>query len=114
MSNTLRIDCEQVDIDSDNNETNSESYTISYDFTVRRVKTFSLATGSIWRDISFEDLASIGYLKISSDQDLDLRLNGTTTALTSLRDLVFKGLCTQIQLRNNSGSTANITLEMYS
>jgi hypothetical protein len=113
MTSTLRIDCQQADIDADNNETNSKEYTVSVDFTVSRVKTFSLATGAIWRDISFEDLASISFLRIISDQEIEVRINGTTTAMTELKNLIFQGLCTQIQIRNNSGATAEITVEMY-
>jgi hypothetical protein len=110
---TLRIDCNQTDIDSENNESNSKSFTITDEFTVHRTIPLAIASSTQWLNIPFIDLATVSFVIVDSDQEIGIRMNGTSTALTSATNLVFKGLVTSLEIQNNSGEVANISVEIF-
>jgi len=109
----LRIACEQVEIDDDNNETNSAEYTLTHEFTVSRKKVFAMASGSGWQSVSMDDLSDAGLIKVVSDKEIDVELNNVDTVLTELKSLIYQGYISQIRIRNNSGESAEIKLELY-
>lgn len=114
MSNyTLRITANQKDIDSDNNETNQEDYTISTDFDVRRTFNYIKTTGSTFYAVDMEDISTAVGVRIYSDQVIGIKLNGSSDIIDGLTNLILTGEVTAIQFRNNSGATANITIEVF-
>jgi len=117
MTNLIRIDCMQTDIDSDNNESNLADYTITQDFTVHRRTVLALASSTLWVEIPFIDLPNINFLRISSDQPISVKLNATAPftavgALADITELLVKGSTFRIDIQNASGETANITVEV--
>lgn len=118
MAYTLRIDCSQTTLDSDENESDQSTYTISQTFNnMNKLGPRAYATGANWYAVPYgfspTQTFSAVFLKIISDQGLDIKVNGSNDYVLNVKTYIFQGTLSQLQFRNNSGLTANVLIELY-
>lgn len=111
MSDIVRLTASQVDVDSNNAETNAATFVVSAEFTKTHEDNFTLAASGIWQALSFGMVTTATYVRLKSDQPLSIKMNGSTTAIANVYDFICTGAITALQVLNNSGNTANISWE---
>jgi len=117
MSYTLRIDCVQTTLDSDETELDQSDYTISETFNNKSILNRAYATGNNWYAIPYgfsptQTFSSV-FLKILSDQGISVKLNGSNDYTSNVKTFIFQGDLTQLQIQNNSDAVANVQVEIY-
>ena len=113
MATTLRLQVTQKEIDVSGTESNLETYIEGCEFTFSTKQTFTVLSGNIYNVISFGNISSTTGIKIESDQTIVCKFNGGTEEFTIYSSMISFGDYTALSIKNNSGSTATITVELY-
>lgn len=110
MSNTIKFNLTQYEIDS-NSKIISEaedSFTTSY--TETNKQSFVLADTSTLA-IDFTTIATAAFARLSSDQLINVDINGAT--ISNTKNFIISGDVTSISATNNSGNDANIKVNLF-
>jgi hypothetical protein len=109
--NTLRVTIDSVEIDEDNVESFEKQNVVSASFSDRLVYTVTLGSGGLIYDVPFGNIKKASVLRISSDKALEVYINDNS--LSNVYELITKADVSKCQLKNNSGSDAEIMIEIY-
>jgi hypothetical protein len=113
MSNTVRFQIEQKEIDSSSNESDDKSYTFVIPFTDYCKNEFTLTSALGYVVINFGKVTTSSAIMITTDATLTIKLNNGTEQFSITKGAVLTGAYTALAIQNNSGSTATIKIEVY-
>lgn len=113
MSKSVRFQVTQKEIDDNGNVSNEIDYVMTSDYTVSSQGTLSIVSSNTYQTISFSSIVTASITRISSDENVYVKLNGGSTEFLISNNMVFLGALTSISIRNISGSTASVTYQIY-
>lgn len=113
MTNTLRFEVTQKEIDTNNDIYDEKSYTIDDTFTQYEKNRITLASGVTYTAINFNGITTAKVIRINSDQALNVKVNGGSEVFVVSSDLIWTGSFTALSLNNASGLSASIVYEIY-
>ena len=113
MSNTIRYEITQLQLDIDQNVTDEKDYVITSVFTASNKGTLPpVINGATWIFIPFGNVASGKRIKLISDKALNIRINNGV-AILAVTDINLSGTFSALAIQNLSGDTANIEYAIY-
>lgn len=113
MSNLLRFQITQKEFDDASTLIDSSDYVLSGSYTDSMKQTFTLQSGNVWKSIAFGQITNSTGVKIITDSDITIKLNGGSDEIAVTSSFILLGDITSLNLKNNSGSSANIQVEIY-
>lgn len=113
MSNTLKFEITEKEIDSNNDISDERDYSFSIDFDKYQKGKISLSSGTTYSNINFVNITTATALKINSDQSINVKFNSGSEIFSINKDIIFCGSFTALSINNASGTTATINYELY-
>lgn len=112
MSSEVRFQITQLEIDSAGNESQELDSIITADYSASNKFSSSIPNSNSYVSIPFGIINSTVLVRFTSDQVITLLINGTITIPNCL-DLIIKANFQSIQVKNESGLSANISIQIY-
>jgi hypothetical protein len=114
MTNILKFEIDEKEIDSNLDINDERIFSFTADFTEYQKGEIVLSTGTTYASITFVQVSTLNTLRIETDQEINIKLNGGTQVFTVNKNMIWNGDFTQLDINNASGYDATIKYEYYS
>ena len=107
----IRLNINSYVTDDIGDTLDSQSYIITNDYSIYGgVRRKSLPSVNTYVAINFDGITSASFVRVTSDQTISIRLNGSL--VLSGTAVVLATALSSLDIKNESGSTANIEYEI--
>ena len=116
MTDTLRITCDQKELDTNSNESNLYDFTITEDFNDSTKPKFTLPSANVWYDVNLGQIdgdTGAVFMSLESDRDLTVKLNNGSQEFENVQNILWKGKITGLAVKNTSDASAVIQVMFF-
>ena len=112
MTNSVAFLINKKIYDENNTIIEDVNFTINNDYSERNRQEYTIPSVNEYKIISFGVVDKTTIAILNCDQELTIKLNGSTTEITATNYL-FKGELTSLDVKNTTGNIANLTIELF-
>lgn len=111
--NTLYLLTSTEEVDANSSLLNETSQETTASYTERNVGTLTLASGASYTALPFGGVSSATYVRVSSTTALSVKVNGGSEIITNVKDFICAGTFTALSVSQSSGSSCDVSYEIY-
>lgn len=113
MAEQIIFEIKQKQLTEDLTVFNELEYDYEKDYTKNERLRLVYASDNTWYALSFDQITAANTLKITTDQEINIRLNSGSEIFVASGVLIWNGSFSAIDIRNNSGYEATVNVELY-
>lgn len=113
MTNRIRFEISQIELDESSDVLSENDFIITANYDISTTQLRSIESGNVWRTFTLSDIPTVTAVRITCDEILSARMNSTSDEFIISSAYILDGNITSLDFKNNSGSTAKITIQVW-